>query len=273
MCRLMAVPPQMSRGDVLDILLDMETRNTDGFGFAYVKDKKFIANKTRNSLSKSLKKKGKDNIFASFPEQRKGWAILHLRAASQGDVSTRNAHPFLSENYAFVHNGMFREHLLIRAALSKDIKYTSETDSEVALHLLEHIGPKKFAQLVEGSSVYLALCRDGSLWAFKTSFAADLKIAKLKQGIFLASELPFKCEFDGDEMRPGWAHLSPEGEILHKKEKGESISFSPSNKFTGGFTKSHHLNDYADASAHSFYIGASQQIPKKATCHDDFGCQ
>ena len=229
MCRIFAASDKMKKKDILELLLDMESRNTDGFGFAYTENKKLIVYKTKNSLSDSLKKKGKNNIFDFFPEKRKGWAIFHLRAATHGNISVRNAHPFVSTNYAWVHNGVFREHELVKSLLGKDIKYSSDVDSEVALYLFEKLGAKKFAKVVEGSSVYLALQRDGSLWAIKTTFHADLKIGQLtKKKLFLSSELPFRCKFEHEEAKDGWYYFNPDGTLNSHKEKDNDVIVSRS---------------------------------------------
>lgn len=228
MCRLMAVPAQMKRGDVLDILLDMESRNTDGFGFAYTQDGHFVLNKTAASLTESLKRKSsKYNIWNNFPNKRKGWTIFHMRAATHGEVCAKNSHPFVAGNTAWVHNGVFKECDIVRAAMGKTVKFESQTDSEVALHLFNRVGPKKFVQLVNGFSVYLALNKDGSLWAMKTAYGADLKIGKLEKGCsvcFLSSTLPYKNEYYDKEAEDGWYFFNASGKLVdHAEKKDEYI--------------------------------------------------
>lgn len=70
-----------------------------------------------------------------------GTGIAHTRWATHGEPSERNAHPHVSdgENIAVVHNGIIENHAELRAFLqTKGYKFTSDTDTEVIAHLIEH---------------------------------------------------------------------------------------------------------------------------------------
>ncbi|WDH35422.1 glutamine--fructose-6-phosphate transaminase (isomerizing) [Pseudomonas chlororaphis] len=65
--------------------------------------------------------------------------IAHTRWATHGAPCERNAHPHFSGDLAVVHNGIIENHEVLREQL-KGLGYvfTSDTDTEVIAHLLEH---------------------------------------------------------------------------------------------------------------------------------------
>ncbi|MEK1910032.1 MAG: glutamine--fructose-6-phosphate transaminase (isomerizing) [Pseudomonas chlororaphis] len=65
--------------------------------------------------------------------------IAHTRWATHGAPCERNAHPHFSGGLAVVHNGIIENHEVLREQL-KGLGYvfTSDTDTEVIAHLLEH---------------------------------------------------------------------------------------------------------------------------------------
>jgi glucosamine--fructose-6-phosphate aminotransferase (isomerizing) len=68
--------------------------------------------------------------------------LAHTRWATHGGVSQANAHPHLScdGSFAVVHNGIITNHGVLRAALEcQGHRFTSETDTEVVVHLLEEM--------------------------------------------------------------------------------------------------------------------------------------
>ncbi len=78
--------------------------------------------------------------------------ISHTRWATHGEPAERNAHPHLSNNrVAVVHNGIIENYQALRKTLeTKGYEFTSETDTEVIVHLIE-------SNLVDGASLLVAV--------------------------------------------------------------------------------------------------------------------
>jgi glucosamine--fructose-6-phosphate aminotransferase (isomerizing) len=64
--------------------------------------------------------------------------IAHTRWATHGAPSQANAHPHISAGLAVVHNGIIENHEALRTRLTGlGFTFTSETDTEVIVHLIE----------------------------------------------------------------------------------------------------------------------------------------
>lgn len=228
MCRLTALPPFTTKREALAILTDFEgSRNRDGTGSAYVDRKtgEFVITKYPKSFTEVVR--DRDPFLDHMPYP--GWTIVHLRAASHGEVAPENTHPFVAGDWCVCHNGVWRDHHIARVIMEKvlHIHFEGHTDSEVATHLLALIGPRDFTQEIDFGGVFLGLRKDGSLYVIKTSgdlevFERPRKRAKVGDGevvpteYVLASTLHWH-EYQGRrEAPPGYYHFAADGELILK---------------------------------------------------------
>lgn len=133
MCGIMGA---VSERDISKILLEglrrLEYRGYDSAGIAVIDS---------HSRLKRVRIQGKVQNLADAMQETAvmgNTGIAHTRWATHGKPSELNAHPHLSHGeIALVHNGIIENHEQLRQRLTKDgYQFTSETDTEVAAHLI-----------------------------------------------------------------------------------------------------------------------------------------
>ncbi|HVZ67766.1 MAG TPA: glutamine--fructose-6-phosphate transaminase (isomerizing) [Patescibacteria group bacterium] len=114
---------------VLKGLKTLEYRGYDSWGIAVKKGDKLDTEKHTGKIGQAS---------TILPNSNLG--IGHTRWATHGGVTNENAHPHLdcTKQIALIHNGIIENFLELRNELiKKGHKFLSETDTEVAVHLIE----------------------------------------------------------------------------------------------------------------------------------------
>ena len=135
MCGIVGAVAQRDIADILIMgLQSLEYRGYDSAGIATINGNGELNRVRRVGKVKSLA----DSVAETgLPG---GTGIAHTRWATHGEPNEANAHPHLSEaRIAVVHNGIIENHDELRESLkAKGYEFTSDTDTEVIAHLVDH---------------------------------------------------------------------------------------------------------------------------------------
>ncbi len=117
---------------LLDGLKELEYRGYDSAGIAVINGSEFANFKAVGKLENLA------NKMKEFTSSGKGVAIGHTRWATHGKPTELNAHPHIGSESYVVHNGIIENYQeLKRELIDKGVKFLSQTDTEVIVHLFE----------------------------------------------------------------------------------------------------------------------------------------
>ncbi len=176
---------------ILKSLKRLEYRGYDSAGVAIV-----------NDGIKIVKKKGYiDSLRVDFDGNV---GIGHTRWATHGIPSDKNAHPFTDckKEFALVHNGIIENYMELRGELiKKGHKFTSDTDSEVVVHLIEELYEGSFRDAfikavskLKGSFAIVAIHK-GEKRIMGVKKDSPLVIGLGDHENFIASDIPAFLEY------------------------------------------------------------------------------
>ena len=181
---------------ILSGLKELEYRGYDSAGMAVMAGEEINYFKAVGKLE-NLAEKTREFTSNGF-----GVAIGHTRWATHGKPTEINAHPHLGEHSFVVHNGIIENYKELKEELeAKGVKFLSQTDTEVIVHLFEEnlktIGEpfKAYEATVErlhGAYATLLITKTAPGKIFFAKDAAPLAIGKSdeKEVFFASSDAP-----------------------------------------------------------------------------------
>lgn len=143
MCGIIGAIAQHS--DVVPILLEglhrLEYRGYDSAGLAVIEKGQLKRQRDVGRVKNLSARLNQSPLSGQL-------GIAHTRWATHGVPSEANAHPHVSHHFAIVHNGIIENYQILRQQLiQKGYHFTSETDTEVIVHLL-HLNSLKYSNFM-----------------------------------------------------------------------------------------------------------------------------
>ena len=183
--------------DAIDVLLDglkrLEYRGYDSAGVAYIQDDELVITKTKGRL-KTLE----EMTQGVTAENTVG--IGHTRWATHGEPSNINSHPHtdVSGDIAVVHNGIIENYMKLKTWLiDEGVEFVSQTDTEVAAHLINRFyegdllaAVQKAVDLLEGSYALGVVCKQNPDLLVCVKKDSPLIIGLGKGENMIASDIP-----------------------------------------------------------------------------------
>ena len=225
---------------LLDGLKELEYRGYDSAGIAVLAHKQLHNFKSVGKIA-NLEEKCKD-----FHSEGFGLGIGHTRWATHGKPTEANAHPHFAEFSNVVHNGIIENYAQIKQALKdKGHQFTSQTDTEVIVHLFEenlktHKDPmeafKHTIQALSGAYAILLITKADEEAIFYAKKSSPLIIAQGEGGVYFASSdapligLASKVHYVADESigrmdLEGFAHLQDIKELSISKSYAQKDGY------------------------------------------------
>jgi glucosamine--fructose-6-phosphate aminotransferase (isomerizing) len=194
MCGIVGIVSSRGRDVVSDLvegLRRLEYRGYDSSGIAVIADNKIQRRRRSGKLVNLEADLKKDSIAGSN-------GIAHTRWATHGIPNDQNAHPHLTNQVAIVHNGIIENyHILKEQLIDKGVHFSSDTDTEVILHLVEEFlvggltpfnAVKETLNIVQGAFAIALLFRDHPNFLIAARSGPPLAIGYGKEEMYVGSD-------------------------------------------------------------------------------------
>jgi len=134
-------------------------------------------------------------------------AVGHTRWATHGGVTKNNAHPHLASDgsFALAQNGIVENFLELRERLKKEFSFTTQTDTEVIVRLIEkkkqkttdlHEAVRAAFMELEGRNTVIILAEDSTVIAARNGSPLVLGKSKSGNSYFSSDTLSFANEVE-----------------------------------------------------------------------------
>ncbi len=189
---------------ILDGLQRLEYRGYDSAGLALLNSNEIQIRRDVGKLHNLRDRVNNDPVCGQM-------GIGHTRWATHGVPAEHNAHPHISMDgdYVVVHNGIVENYLDLREELSAEgIKFQSDTDTEVIVHLIELYAQngsqhdltestRKAVQRLRGAHAIVVLSKrsPGKLVAVRIGNAGGVAIGLGEDENYIASDIPAILEY------------------------------------------------------------------------------
>jgi glucosamine--fructose-6-phosphate aminotransferase (isomerizing) len=172
---------------------NLEYRGYDSCGVALIDGEKISVRKDKGTVSEV-------DARLHFTEMRGTIGIAHTRWATHGRVNQANAHPHVSTDgtFAVIHNGIISNYKELKEfLLGEGYTFRSETDTEVAINLLQHsygdtgdvaAALVRTARRLEGSYAFLVITTHDPEHIYAVRLESPLMIGIGAEENFLGSD-------------------------------------------------------------------------------------
>ncbi|MCX7956761.1 MAG: glutamine--fructose-6-phosphate transaminase (isomerizing) [Endomicrobia bacterium] len=197
----------IGRKNIVDVLISglkkLEYRGYDSSGVAILKEDEIMRHRSVGKIAQmesSLPLELRKNCLS---DNKYFVGIAHTRWATHGKPSEENAHPHIDckKSFVIVHNGIIENFAEIKNKLKKH-KFSSETDTEVIVHLLEENykgkmldAVKETISLLEGSYAFVLVSKYEPQKLFFARKDSPLVLGLSDKENFVASDLTAMLEY------------------------------------------------------------------------------